>query len=580
MLARLPDEILFDPARLKVLLHFIRSPYTSQSCELVEAHLSNQASEVYRRIGVVWETLKGGKHLGSLVGLVKDVLEPVTGLFNAAHPSLLLEQSALLFQQHVILLEELVRDALHESTESTGSVRALTNKEAVIAVRCLAVHDAIFLCLTGLYSVKSSRKELSFRLTNEGHAAMTQRLWATSLESNSLVSLHLSLKQVVDELGSSSRHGESIIEKIPGRLWHLLEALFLDKFFFIGHRAVVPPELSGAVRKARALCRWFVALEIVRIANEHVLRNSEECFLRIGLDEEILREIIDRQQKSRPQDKSVVINSDGDILMGNVALSHAMNMASDVALSSDDSRRLGEWFEEVYMLDYIRSTASEDYVVASGFKRPAENGAPKLDCDLIIFDKARGKFFFVQSKYKRESRFATIGDELRALTHKNSPLTSGVAQIAALRDRLGEQSVLDQVRGKFPKMGLTEERLRRDGHYVVVHTMPALNCIERNGVLLYEWAVFRNLLQRGVATKWHVNDSVASPERHVAKDILPLEDVNAILNHYIAATHIPKTQIDAEFASYANSGMGFTLPVRQRRLLWGSRDMKFSMPLL
>jgi hypothetical protein len=442
------------------------------------------------------------------------------------------------------------------------------------------LHDSIFMCMAGLYTVDCSRQSVTFRLTANGHSAMTRKLWATHLETNSLMSLDMSLKHVVEQFKGKVRLGDSILEKIPGQLWWMLESLFLDKFFSIGRYAKIPPNLSGAVRKARALCRWFVALEIVRMSNEHVFYCSENRLLRTGLDEELLHEILVEQKSYLPQDKSISRNSDGAIFMGGVALAHAVNMASKVVFTDVESRDLGSWFDEVYVPEYIKLTASTDYIVTPGFNRPSKGGAPKLDCDLIIFEKSRGKFFFVQSKYKRDGRFATIGDELRALTQKNCPLTSGVAQIAGVRERLGERAVLDQIRGRFPKMNLTEERLRRDGNYVVLHTMPAFNCIERDGVLLYEWVFFRNLLQRGATARWRSDELSSGPETRLANDVLPLEDIDAVFDHYTSMGETPRLQANAEIASYANSGMGFKLRVGKSFFPWRTSEMTFSMPLL
>jgi hypothetical protein len=76
-----------------------------------------------------------------------------------------------------------------------------------------------------------------------------------------------------------------------------------------------------------------------------------------------------------------------------------------------------------------------------------------------------------------------------------------VSQLKALRERLSERRVLDQIKGRLQGFGLTDASIAQNSNFIVVHTLPYFNAYMNDGVALYEWNFFRNLLLRGATQR-------------------------------------------------------------------------------
>ncbi|WP_322405702.1 hypothetical protein [Massilia luteola] len=206
-----------------------------------------------------------------------------------------------------------------------------------------------------------------------------------------------------------------------------------------------------------------------------------------------------------------------------------------------------------------------DYLVRRGFKR-GDNAAGKMyDCDLILYDVKRRKIFFVQAKWKRDSRTASLDDELHDWGASNWSLTKGVERLVVLRDRLAEPVVLDQVRAALGDIKLSNEHIVKNAHFIVLHTLPAFNSYQIDGVAIYEWNLFRNLLLRGLVRRRWSPDGVPEHARPLAAyvhgEVLALEDPQHVLDHYCAAigmdfTHLPTAMRMRQEARYV-----FELPL-------------------
>jgi hypothetical protein len=253
--------------------------------------------------------------------------------------------------------------------------------------------------------------------------------------------------------------------------------------------------------------------------------------------------------------------------------------------SRTPSNKLGNAFER-QIADTVREDVPRtDYLVRPGVQRSDNGEGEMYDADLILYDVRRRKLFFVQAKWKRDSRTASLDDELHDWRAKNWPLTKGIKRLSALRKRLSERVVLDQVRASLGDIKLSDEHVLNNAHFIVVHTLPYFNAYEIDGVAVYEWNMFRNALQRGAIHRtWSPDGSLRHavllpPLQH--DSIIPLEDPQRILDHYCAAIGMDMSTFPAMMQDRQDARYGFNLTVPSAtwwQRLWRRDRLRIARP--
>ena len=267
-----------------------------------------------------------------------------------------------------------------------------------------------------------------------------------------------------------------------------------------------------------------------------------------------------------PSNRGIYVAAGGCMSLGKTGLGHAIHCCKSAVLSGKQASFLGDKFEKEITEYLKRRVSSADYVVRPEFKR-SENGEGEMyDCDLIIFEVARRQIFFVQAKWKLNSRTADLGDEFHYWGGKNWPLTKGVKRLVALRQRLTEKDVLAKIKGALGDIKLTDQHILANSHYVVVHTLPFFSAYQIDGVAIYEWNLFRRLLQRGamersMSTNGPPALAIVLPE-HRHHTVLKLEDPSQVLDYFYTAAggdlaRLPREKQDREQARY---GFDLALP--------------------
>ncbi|WP_070311013.1 hypothetical protein [Janthinobacterium sp. HH107] len=568
MLIYLDAAMLEEPER-KTLSRFFRKPFTDESCALVAERLPHLA-QVYRALASSMPTWRGGTLL-SQVHQAERVFQQVAQL----GPDQLPLVPELVLARQVELLEELVRDHadfVHQRSEQPNQRFKLDADSSRVAVRAFSFHEVVFLTLMGILEAQVTRQLVTFSFTPHGGEILYNRTITTTMEAQSQLSLTLVLRDVITHL----RHGDltrtaSILTLLRPELLDTLEDAFLDSFFSIGTYMARDASSSELISGARELCRWFALLEIVRLADEAGVIPNDALCERLELDRDLLNLVLADRAAAIPSNRGIYVHAGGCLSLGKTGLGHAVHCCKSAALSGEQARDLGEKFEKEITEYITRRVSPADYVVRAGFKR-SENGKGKMyDCDLIIFEVARRQIFFIQAKWKRNSRTADLGDELNYWGGKNWPLTKGVKRLVALRQRLTEKDVLAKIKGALGDIRLTDQHILANSHYVVVHTLPSFSAYQIDGVAIYEWNLFRRLLQRGAMERsmWtggpHAVAIVLPEHRH--HTMLKLEDPNQVLDYFYTMAggnlaQLPREKQDREQARY---GFDLALP---SALLW------------
>lgn len=558
------NAAILEKQEWTALSSFIRKPFTAGSCELVADRLP-QLAQVYQALAYSAQTWQGGT-LDSQVLQADRVFQQVAQLGPDQLP---LVPKAMLARQ-VELLEELVRDHadfLHQCNDRQAQRHKLNANSSQFALRAFSFHEAVFLTLMGILHAQVEHQLTTFTFTSRGREVLYNRTITTTMEEQSQLSLTLLLRDAIGSL----RHGdltrtENIQTLVYPNLLDALEEVFLDYFFSIGPFLARAASSSNLIGGARKLCRWFVLLEIVRLAGESGVTPNKSLCERLKLDWDLLQHVLAERSDDVPSNRGIHVDADGTLSLGTTGLAHAIHCCKSVAMSGPQASDIGNLFEEEITRYIEQSVSAADYLVRPGFKDSQNTAATMYDCDLIIYEVSRRQIFFVQAKWKRDSRTADLGDELHDWREKNWPMKKGVKQLSSLRQRLAEKDVLGKVKRALGDIKLTDQHILANSHYVVVHTMPSFSGYRIDGVAIYEWNLFRHLLQRGVMKR---STSTGSPPAQAVvmteirnHAVLNLEEPNQVLDYFYAATggdlaQLPRAKRDREEARY---GFDLALP--------------------
>lgn len=558
------NAAVLEEQEWKTLSSFIRKPFTANSCALVADRLPHLA-QAYQALASSMPTWQGGT-LASQVRQADRVFHQVAQL----GPDQLPLVSEMMLSRQVELLEELVRDHadfFHHRSELPARRHKLDADSSQLAVRAFSFHEAVSLTLMGILQAEVERQLVTFAFTPRGREVLYNRTIITTMDTQSRLSLTLVLRDAIARLrqGDLSRTA-SILTLVQPDLLDTLEYAFLDSFFSIGSYLARDANSSHLISGARKLCRWFALLEIVRQADEGSVTPSDALCERLGLERDLLNGVLADRKDSVPSDRGIYLDASGSLSLGTTGLGHAIHCCKSAVLSESQAGELGLAFEREITAYIQQRVPSSDYLVRRGIERSQNGAGEKYDCDLIIYEVARRQIFFVQVKWKRKSRTVDLGDELAEWRAENSPMRKGVNQLAVLRQRLVEKDVLDKIKKALGDIELTDQHILANSHYVVVHTLPFFSAYQIDGVAIYEWNLFRRLLQRGAMEP---SMSMGGPPARATvlpelrnNSVLKLEDPSQVLDYYYVATvgdpaRLPHKRQDRERARY---GFDLALP--------------------
>lgn len=165
---------------------------------------------------------------------------------------------------------------------------------------------------------------------------------------------------------------------------------------------------------------------------------------------------------------------------------------------------IGQWFEKEYVSSDLTEYAHENgWKVCGDFTIAAGNGHRGGDVDVVL---CRGdvETLFLQVKYLQRYWMPYWCDELmlvRPMRKKGElkppGFVKGLLQLRSVHMRRSEKEVIQAV---ALKMGWPyEEAATRlhHGTYILVHNIPTYDHAACEGVVMYEWNSFRNLIRGG-----------------------------------------------------------------------------------
>lgn len=117
----------------------------------------------------------------------------------------------------------------------------------------------------------------------------------------------------------------------------------------------------------------------------------------------------------------------------------------------------------------------------------------KYDVEYIIQDKALNHYYFIQAKFSILGERGYFNGLLKSL---NSDISLGIEQLRGVKEYL-EQGKLYDLLSKRGLSNVTSE----NSSFILIHNIPQLDFQKSNdGIALYDWNTFRNLLKDGECT--------------------------------------------------------------------------------
>lgn len=182
------------------------------------------------------------------------------------------------------------------------------------------------------------------------------------------------------------------------------------------------------------------------------------------------------------------------IRINDINLKFAIRTVSSGYLTS--MKRIGKWFENGYIQKYLKDKLNSNrFIVTDGINDPKE----KYDADMIIYDKESNLIYFCQIKHRITTIHPFFRDEFNEYC-RNESLNHGVDQLCHLRSNILTSGVRDRLVSRLGKKIIGKLDIERNCRFILLHSIENLDMCTKDGISMYEWNTFRNLLQGSMSS--------------------------------------------------------------------------------
>lgn len=327
----------------------------------------------------------------------------------------------------------------------------------------------------------------------------------------------------------------------PVRYTELFEAWvdsLLDKYLCL-HRKYIPQLLrtknGSAVNtlRSRAELICFVWLQSLANGRENLLKAilagqpigvvSYGRLEEAGFNASEVDELLAESMAEGPGDQFVTPgDAPGTLNIQNMLLKYAFQKYVRPKLLLIGSP-LGKWFEKEYVQRYLQERLDHSrFLVWTGIN----DEDAKYDADVIIYDKASDIFYFCQIKHRSEVLQPYLRDELDEFS-RNKQIRHGCEQLIELRSRIDTPDVRSKLVSRAGKKLVDKALLSERSRFLLIHTVENLDMCTNDGISMYEWNTFRNLLQGRMSLIRNETDGELPYETQK----LDFSDIEAVQTH-------------------------------------------------
>jgi len=321
--------------------------------------------------------------------------------------------------------------------------------------------------------------------------------------------------------------------------------LVLDKYLCL-HKNYIPEllrtkngnalvELRGS---AELLCfLWLQLIEHQRGIEETAQAIFEDqplatiSYARLedsGFDATEVNTLLAESQAQAPGDQFLTHgNGHKELQVHNMLLKFVLQKYLQSFLKRIGSSR-GEWFEKNYLLRYLQERLDDSrFLVRTGI----ENKNAAYDADVVIYDKVAGIFYFCQVKHRVEVLQPFLRDELNEFS-RNKTIRHGIEQLQSLRLQIETPEVRSRLITCVGKKLVGTQPLGQRSRFLLIHTVENFDMCTSDGVAMYEWNTFRNLLQ---GLMLHRTKEISGESRYRTQD-LDFADIEGVQAHLMEIT--------------------------------------------
>lgn len=216
---------------------------------------------------------------------------------------------------------------------------------------------------------------------------------------------------------------------------------------------------------------------------------SQSELISFGFLEEDIDKLFTNIEKLKinNNDRFITKIEENKIRLNNINLKFALQTNLSSYLTNMNER--GIWFEEGYILKYLKDYLDSRFIVTKGI----DNKKEKYDSDIIIYDKNSNLIYFCQIKHRIKTTHPFFRDEFNEYCN-NESLNHGIEQLCALRDKIQTKQVKERIISRLGKNIADQLNLDNDSRFILLHSIENLDMCTKNGISMYEWNTFRNLL--------------------------------------------------------------------------------------
>lgn len=195
-----------------------------------------------------------------------------------------------------------------------------------------------------------------------------------------------------------------------------------------------------------------------------------------------------------------------------------------------------KWFEKSYLIPYLKNELnSKRFIIGRGFQRNNKyaNEFSNYDIDVVIYDKKTDLFYFCQVKYRLTSLMTNFRNELN--TFGSEKVQDGIAQLTGIKQFINQNLIKQQIITAFQNTSLTTSYIRKNdfsknSRFLFIHNMEDFDFCVSQGITMYEWNTFRNLLKGYIASTRMQNNNIkfSDQNKELIVDFAALNAVKAI----------------------------------------------------
>ncbi|WP_343724516.1 hypothetical protein [Herbaspirillum huttiense] len=375
-----------------------------------------------------------------------------------------------------------------------GKENALVDEEIRSATRFFMLNEALALVLAGLAKVTKMGDVFYLAPFDQGALEILRATWfARWTDQNS----HAATLALVTQLNAQE---VKITKAIP-----LIALRILDQDLSIPWMKIdASTKLLKSVSEIYNVCSLVAALMYLSVQNKQ-LNYFTPDITQLGIDFSAVSNLMRYNANSLLTDRFVVHeNGHLKVHVGSVSKglrSYYLHLAQLHSEEDDLRLRVGGKFYE----DNIRNKIETDgdytsrYRIADGFDRHKvldEKELGECDVEFIIHDHDLSHYYFVQIKH------AILGEKAffnAAISAVQSDFAKGLRQLRGAKRLLDEQ----RLEKTLAQRGIANAN-SKNSTFILIHNIAQFDYqITDDGICLYDWASFRNLLLDGEVMTGH-----------------------------------------------------------------------------